>query len=562
MCPPFVTQFALPLIRLRRPVREALVPGLLGLWLAVLCPVSLHADTNVYALSPGISTNLLGSTVQLSVLQNGLPLHSGFDFQWREGGTNLVDGGNISGSQTPVLTLTNLQLSDSGVYLATLSITGAVQAAAGAVVYVITQPAIQGVTAVNNGASLAFTVSATGGLLSFQWFWQGQPLNGATNSVLTFPNAYAQASAGHYSVMVTNPVGSAVSSGPGLLFTKPVPAGTYQGLFYDTNNFSADSAGFFQFTLSGSRRSFSGRITIGSTNYAFSGAFSSDHTALISVRRPRTTPLTLQLQLVTTNSRAPQVVGLLSDGVWTVPWRGNLLFFNAMNPSTLAGKYTLALLNTNNSPLVPNGHGCGTVVIRSTGAVVLSGRTADGMSIAQSCGLSGLGDWPLHVSMFRGRGRLLGWLTVQPRARGSIAGTNIFWLKGPGPEKLYPSGYSLVLQAAGSTYTPPSSNHNVFTFTSAVASFSGGDLFSGGAPAVDFVQVILRGPSTLIADPGVEALALAIAPANGIVTGRFVDFATGLRAPIRAVVLQQQNLAAGYFLSTNTAGSFTLSGQY
>ena len=54
-------------------------------------------------------------------------------------------------------------------------------------------------------------------------------------SALVFADAYAQASAGYYSVIITNPVRSVSWSGQGLLFTKPTPSGTYQGLFYDTN---------------------------------------------------------------------------------------------------------------------------------------------------------------------------------------------------------------------------------------------------------------------------------------------------------------------------------------
>jgi len=108
---------------------------------------------------------------------------------------------------------------------------------------------------------------------------QGQPIPGATSSVLTFPDAYADASAGFYSLSISNPVGATNFSGTGLLFTKPTPSGTYQGLFFDPTNVTPESSGFFQYTLSASKRSFSGKIILGIKTYSFSVLFHSRMTA-------------------------------------------------------------------------------------------------------------------------------------------------------------------------------------------------------------------------------------------------------------------------------------------
>src|SRR5258705_13388553 len=103
-------------------------------------------------------------------------------------------------------------------------------------VHAVAAPSIQSLHAITAGTTVTFSANATGGLLSYQWSWQGQLIPGATNSVLTFPDAYADASAGFYSVSITNPVGATNFSGSAFLFTKPTPSGTYQGLFFDTNN--------------------------------------------------------------------------------------------------------------------------------------------------------------------------------------------------------------------------------------------------------------------------------------------------------------------------------------
>jgi hypothetical protein len=139
----------------------------------------------------------------------------------------------------------------------------------------------------------------------------------------------------------------------------------------------------------------------------------------------------------------------------------------------------------------------------------------------------------------------------------SIIGTNIFWIKDPGPDKLYPEGISLPLTAVGSFYTAPVKNR-VLNFTNGVAALYGGDLISDQQAAWDFVRVILKAPATFVAEDGAEALRVSADKGTGVVSGSFVDIMTGLRAPIRGVVLQQQNIVQGFFLSTNRAGAFSI----
>ena len=56
----------------------------------------------------------VGSTATLTVTATGTaPL----SYQWQVNGTNLVDGGNISGSITDVLTISDVQITNSGDYM-------------------------------------------------------------------------------------------------------------------------------------------------------------------------------------------------------------------------------------------------------------------------------------------------------------------------------------------------------------------------------------------------------------------------------------------------------------
>jgi uncharacterized repeat protein (TIGR03803 family) len=66
---------------------------------------------------PEAQTVLVGATVVFSAEAAGDAL----SFQWQENGTNLVDGGNISGSATPTLTLVAVTVTNVGTYSVILS---------------------------------------------------------------------------------------------------------------------------------------------------------------------------------------------------------------------------------------------------------------------------------------------------------------------------------------------------------------------------------------------------------------------------------------------------------
>jgi pectate lyase len=64
---------------------------------------------------------------------------------------------------------------------------------------------------VSAGATATFTVAATGPQLQYLWFFNGNPIAGATGSSLVIPNAQA-GHAGNYSVAVANPAGNVNST--------------------------------------------------------------------------------------------------------------------------------------------------------------------------------------------------------------------------------------------------------------------------------------------------------------------------------------------------------------
>jgi len=66
---------------------------------------------------PVSRTNYAGGTARFSIIASG----SSPQYQWKKGSTPLSDGGNISGSHTPSLTIVNIAAADAGNYSCTVS---------------------------------------------------------------------------------------------------------------------------------------------------------------------------------------------------------------------------------------------------------------------------------------------------------------------------------------------------------------------------------------------------------------------------------------------------------
>jgi len=131
------------------------------------------------------------------------------NYQWKFNGTN------ITGATNAILTLTNLQLNSAGSYAVTISSLYGSTNSSNAVLIVqalpviSSQPTNQTVTAGYN-ANFSATVNGTPPLV-YQWRFNGTNISGATNSMLGLTNVQL-ASAGSYSLRITNAFGSAISS--------------------------------------------------------------------------------------------------------------------------------------------------------------------------------------------------------------------------------------------------------------------------------------------------------------------------------------------------------------
>jgi hypothetical protein len=160
----------------------------------------------VITTQPASLTNLVGSTATFMVEVSGT---APFSYQW------LKSGKAISGATASRFSLTNVASANAGNYTVKIAnVVGAVTSSV-AILTVIAPPAItkQPVSLTSSvGTKATFTVSAAGTApLRYQWFKSGTPVNGATNSSLTF-SSVALTNAGNYTVTVTNVAGAVTSS--------------------------------------------------------------------------------------------------------------------------------------------------------------------------------------------------------------------------------------------------------------------------------------------------------------------------------------------------------------
>jgi subtilase family serine protease len=176
-------------------------------------------------MQPANEAVLQGAPASFSVsATGGLPL----SYQWQFNGTNLSDGGDISGSLTTNLVITGVTPAQVGNYDVVVSNFANVAVSSNAALtitpsapVIIVQPTNQ---TVFQGTAATFAVTAYGSTPSYQWSFDGTNITGATNSVYVLANAQP-ANAGTYSVLITNTLGSALSSNATLTVQVPTLAG-------------------------------------------------------------------------------------------------------------------------------------------------------------------------------------------------------------------------------------------------------------------------------------------------------------------------------------------------
>ncbi len=192
-----------------------------------------------------------GTNATFTVTALGSPTPA---FQWRYNGTNLANGGRISGANGTTLTVAGLLTTDSGNYNVVVTNLYSAATSQVATLTVLIPPAIN--VGPQNlqllvGSNATFSGSFAGSALTYRWrkggtnLSNGGRISGATNSALTIAGALTSDN-GNYSVFISNLVGTATSADGTLTvfippaFTSAGSATGRQGLFF---NYTATVSG-------------------------------------------------------------------------------------------------------------------------------------------------------------------------------------------------------------------------------------------------------------------------------------------------------------------------------
>src|ERR1051326_9075554 len=192
-----------------------------------------------------------GDNVTFTVGATGVPT---LFYQWRKDGTDLSDGGTLSGATTSALSLTSAQPSDNGNYTVVITnIFGASTSTPPAVLTISSGNVAPSITGPNNqtviqGNNATFSASVAGvPAPAIQWRKDGVDIPNAIAASLTVTNAQHPADDGTYSIVATNIAGAVTNSATLTVIVPPVitvqPADT-NALSSAPASFSVSATGF------------------------------------------------------------------------------------------------------------------------------------------------------------------------------------------------------------------------------------------------------------------------------------------------------------------------------
>jgi uncharacterized repeat protein (TIGR03803 family) len=324
-------------------------------------------------------------------------------------------------------------------------------------------------------------------------------------------------------------------------------AGTYSGLFFVSNAVSEQTAGMVKGLVVGRQGGLAGQLFLGGKSFTFTGHFDANANSGVTVlRSPKLGgPVDLQMHMDWNNAEISGSVSGTNEGQWIA----GLLAERAVTTRGSA-KYTMVMLSpAEPSAVSPPGAGYATIS-RVNGAVNFIGALADGTSYSQSAPVFADGDVPVFANLYTSTGLLLGWINLQEL--GANPGvTTLTWIKPASRATLYPQGFTNTLTVNGSDWTNPPAHTPSITLMNDDLEIESTNL------QLDFKVAVTNNDSLVkLAGEPTNSLKGSVNSDTGLLQ---ISFKAGRSSETGVgVVLQNQNIGAGYILTKTNAGSLTL----
>ncbi|KPK80046.1 MAG: hypothetical protein AMS27_17420, partial [Bacteroides sp. SM23_62_1] len=191
-------------------VYQCVLTGTCGTLNSTAAILEVYEDVVITANPVSQKKSCEGQNISFALSATG----SNLTYQWRKDGTNLVNGGNISGATSTTLNITGLLLTDAGTYTCIVSgycgTTNTIPSllTVDEQVTITNQPTGKTIC---EGGNVSFNLTATGSNLTYQWQKDGANIAGATNAFLVI-NPASSANEGVYNCVVSNACGNTVSN--------------------------------------------------------------------------------------------------------------------------------------------------------------------------------------------------------------------------------------------------------------------------------------------------------------------------------------------------------------
>ncbi len=329
-------------------------------------------------------------------------------------------------------------------------------------------------------------------------------------------------------------------------------AGSYNGLFFESNSVHHATSGGVGLFLT-DRGSFSGSLWLAGKRYPLSGQFDLNGSAS-DVISANGDSVTVSLELDMTPG-VGLILGTVGDGVWSAPLEAVQAGFSSkLNPATnFSGSYTLILPRADAASGLPQGYGFGTIKLDRNGKVSLSGMLGDATPFTLFVPISAQGEWPFYLSLYGGKGSLLGWMSFSNTFTDDLHG-DLSWIRpAMAVPKFYPGGFTNTDQiVTGSRYVAPVGPNRVLNLTNGAAEFTGGNL------SASFTNSVTLGANNKVINNGANKLTFSISLPNGGFNGLATPPGGSKSVPFRGVLFQKQNAAFGIFSGTNETGAVRL----